>query len=576
MDIQEQESVIIEQLGKLYLTGYQIFKTPNSEERDTVYSRIFHNVDLNPTYPEMKFVTKNSASHTYCAIDLNGNVWTMGRWILGRSSGGEFNKIPAESFNNEKIVYITTVNREANPNYNPFYNGFLAVSENGSLYAWGNIGAGLSGDSSTSFNSNFPVKIEIAPPNIKKIYYYYMGSSINCFFALDKDGKLWSWGDRMWRKYDGRNADSTNIFIPGMVNIENKKIVDFTVEGNTGQYVLDDDGNIWKWNSSYSPYIIYSSNPENKIIKLKSVTKSGSRFFCVLKEDGTVHAWGQGLIPSDYMYKEIPLPNDISNMVYFPLPEKIVDIPNLSLSKEFYIYYKGESGRIYSSGGDSSYLHGPFSVLGSGDIVDNYKPVPTEVVGLPLENIIKISAKNKAGEDIPGISVDITRTETQEIETAQIGENYVLGHGTFKITAYGAPEEYYPADPIYLPISTQGKEYNTDFVFQERKIGFEGSITVSSNVPNAIFSGNKDIVFENGVAQISQPGDYEVTASAEGYYTQTVVISVPDASGEADVNYIFELEKIPEPEPEPDQEDDYWLSNQPYFNRENLNIGEAK
>ena len=573
------------QLNKIYGTGNPALGTIPENGSSVFLKSEPKSGDFTPYFQKMSQAGKRQYNGgALYSIDQNGDLWSISDSSLysGRPSGtGYFAKIPSDLVDNKKFIDVAGVS--SGSGFYGSYTGGLALAEDGTVYFWG---TGITNNISPEPlpQSNLPQMINIPPiPKAKKIFYsgseYNTPSGVAC--VLDEDGNVWSWGDS---GYIGRNIEvgSDENKTPGLIDLNGQKIkkVSLSVPNYNQSFLLGENGDIWKINNSSVELVASNQDENSKIIDISSTSSDKNNYeraVVIVYENGKVEAWVYMLGSGGYFYPEFDnyfktTTASYSNRIELPMPEPIESSAVLAHGDYYYFaYFVGKSGKVYSLGFNSQST--TTSRLGNGVVGTNNNPVPTEVVGLPLENIIKISAKNTDGEDIPGIETDVIRVETWEIEKAQIGENYVLGHGTFEVGTYNIPEEYYWEDSKYFAVNTQGKEYRADFVFKRRDASFEGTITATSNVENTVFIGNKDIVFENGVAEIAEPGTYEITAIAEGYKTQVKSVLITKEEPNASVN--FELERIPEPEPEPsDLDEDYFLAYQPYFNQQNLNLGE--
>lgn len=572
----------VNQLGKVYVSGSRAPISSTSFVRDIPTNG--SNVSFTHVSPAGKYT---GSGRLIALIDENGELWSSGT-PNGRNDTTYFAKFDPSLVDGKKFIDVQGISN-SNRSYLSTSNGAIALAEDGSLYYWGNLGSNIDPADGNNVRSVSQIikKISTDPiPGAKKLYYGTSDSSIqrNSIFVIDEDGNVWSWGHYNVIGRQTPSNDSNESRIPAIVDFGGKKITKMSIAVFGDSLALDEDGNVWslKWrnsnaNSAETFQLIIENNPNDKIIDIAATSGASSLDNgCILVyESGKVEAWWFVFGTSSYFYPEFDstIQNNSTQRIELPMPEPIESAEiNSQNGFKYWAYFVGKSGKVYSLGYNSQSTS--TSRLGNGVDGTVNNPVPTEVVGLPLENLFTITAKNEEGEDIPGVGTQIIRVETWEVRDAQIGQNYVLGHGTFEVGTYNIPEEYYWEDSKYFAVNTQGKEYRADFVFKRRDASFEGTITATSNVDNTVFIGNKDIVFENGVAEIDAPGTYEITAIAEGYNTQMKSVVITKEEPNASVS--FELERIPEPEPEPDQEDDYWLSNQPYFNKENLNIGEVK
>lgn len=159
----------------------------------------------------------------------------------------------------------------------------IGLDKNGGVWCWGYNYHGQLGRNSTA-SVRTPYKIS----GVNKTFCVIdVGEAVS--HAIDKNGKIWSWGFNMW----GKLGDGTVITrsTPVAIGGTNKTFCD--VSG--GQYysiALDHNNNVWGWgNMTY-----LNDHPIKPLkssgIKIYSITAGTNMSMAISSEDFMLYAWG--------------------------------------------------------------------------------------------------------------------------------------------------------------------------------------------------------------------------------------------------------------------------------------------
>lgn len=207
-----------------------------------------------------------------------------------------------------KIKQLITFQHYGKAFFDYFY--VYAITEDGSLYAWGYNGEGLLGVGD-KMDRNTPTKVNL-PGMVKEI----MHNSYSVYTILE-DGSLYAW--------DYNTPTPTKINLPGKVinQIGNYAILEdgslySSVSINStptkvnlpgkvinliGQFAILEDGSLYAWGINYNGHLGIGSGSENEYEYVNTPTKvnlpgtikelitNGISFYAML-EDGSLYAWG--------------------------------------------------------------------------------------------------------------------------------------------------------------------------------------------------------------------------------------------------------------------------------------------
>lgn len=334
-----------------------------------------------------KIVVANKA---YALITEQGQLYVWGRSDVGALGAGAGVTYKAEPFlidiEGKKIKDIFIFN-----NYSS--DAFIALADDGSVYAWGyNSSKRLAIDSSE--NVSTPTIIEnLKDKNIIDIKIYQ-----ELVFALGKDGKLYNWGeDSSYAGMMGRGDISSEIFptvIPDLENINVKKV--FLPKGNGSfVYVIADNGEIYSWgrnenagllghgDSKYVVKVPTKVDMANITGKIIDIVISSSKSVFMLSDNGQVYSNGRNT------NGQLGTGADIVNPVLSPTKIEIPDndiIKDIQVSDgksgSYSVFFISESGKIYSAGSEVN------GQLGLGESSGNAL-VPALITALENEKIVK-------------------------------------------------------------------------------------------------------------------------------------------------------------------------------------------
>lgn len=148
-------------------------------------------------------------------------------------------------------------------------------------------------------------------------------------------------------------------------------------------------------------------------------------------------------------------------------------------------------------------------------------------------------------------SITLTSNVPNAVFTG-LGLNFVNGvaevdnPGTYTVQCSASG---YITQQAIVVLSEEEPQKSVHFELEEIQPEIEYSITVSSNVANAVFESN-GLTFDNGVAEVDNPGTYTIQCSAPGYITQQATVVLSEQEPQKSVYFELEAEKL-EPYLEP-------------------------
>ncbi|MCL2411413.1 MAG: hypothetical protein FWC97_07195 [Treponema sp.] len=232
-----------------------------------------------------------TAGQTHSAgIRDDRSLWTWGNNFSGHLGDGTAIQQTTPIQIRSDITWLS-VSAAKNGNHT------LAISTDGSLWAWGSNSNGQLGDG-TMTNHHVPIQI----PGTWK----YISAGTNSSFAINSDGELWAWGHQQ----NGRLGDgvdtNTNRLTP--VQILPGTTWRSVAAGNTHTVAIDTDGELWAWGAGGAGQMGNGSTTANNPLPVPVGTpaqqadpdwlwesvSAGNDFAVAIREDGTLWAWGAG------------------------------------------------------------------------------------------------------------------------------------------------------------------------------------------------------------------------------------------------------------------------------------------
>lgn len=235
-----------------------------------------HAVSFAPTYI--------SAGAGYAsAINEDGTLWSWGNngyYNLGDGSNISRNT-PVQVNNLQNVISVSNG-----------YTHTAAVTSDGSVWTWGSSWSGALGGGIAYQQYNSPVKLN----NISDIKDVKSGYDFT--LALSNDGTVWAWG----RNESGQLGDGTNTSHNFPVQVPNLTDVKEIYTGYSHSVALKNDGTVWTWGNNDSGQLGdgTSNNNRNTLAQVGGLTNvkdicAGAYYTIALKNDGSV--WGFGSIP---------------------------------------------------------------------------------------------------------------------------------------------------------------------------------------------------------------------------------------------------------------------------------------
>lgn len=239
-----------------------------------------HILPENATIKDVKWSSSNT---NVAVVDNNGVVTPVGQGTALISAvtldGGFTSACTVTVWGSE--VSFTTSKIAAGYGYS------IALNEDGTLWSWGYNSNGQLGDG-TTINRSTPVAVM----DMKDVKEVAAGNEHTV--ALKNDGTVWSWGYNRYYKLGYGNGWS-NYTIPGKVDrISDVKEI---AAGYDHTVVLKEDGTVWAWGLNNYGQLGdgTNSNLDSEIVQsMSGVTKiaAGDYHTAALASDGTVWTWG--------------------------------------------------------------------------------------------------------------------------------------------------------------------------------------------------------------------------------------------------------------------------------------------
>lgn len=363
-----QSYIVLTESGKIYTYGDNSYGTLG--DNTTNSRKEFKVVEaLNGVFIKKIYTGLN----TVFAIDDNGRVYSWGnndKGLLGIGSNEGSIMTPTQITELNNIINLAVG-----------YETVLALDKDGQVYSWGDNSMGQLGiDNTTTMKS--PVKIEaFADKVITSIY--VDGSTDTIAFAIDKEGKLYGWGSN-W--YNNLGLNIVNNKVPNIIEgLDDKFIVSIATNRYNTVWALDGDGKVYSWGRgiygllghgndddlSEPKLIEYFSN--NNIVIRKIISKGRTESVYAIDTNGKMYSWGDNgfgqLGIDDYYYLNQTLPVQVSLLNDY----KIVYIVNGSSST----FAVSNTGKVFVAGNN---FDGEF---GMSNITDPLSNVFIEMTTIP-------------------------------------------------------------------------------------------------------------------------------------------------------------------------------------------------
>lgn len=312
---------------------------------------------------------------TYMVLDSDGKIYSWGRNYEGQLGNGTntrtnnpmcISDISGSEVNGKRIKQIRMSDR----------GNVLAIDDSGKVYAWGDNSKGQLGNGLTD-NKSLPICISDLQNNAlngKKIEKIFL-SDANAF-ALDNNGKLYSWGGGNFSGQLG-NGSSVSSKTPMCISdmdgseLKGKKIVNVILNYYVS-IALDENGKVYVWGDN-SKGQLGIGNTENQMLPICLNDLTGHIFYgkkitnITIAEDtntidfmacdyeGNAYVWGKNdqgqLCTGDSVDRQTPIIlNQIENSIFYN--QKIAQEYNYIWDKgvgyeSLFNYFLLDNGEIY-------------------------------------------------------------------------------------------------------------------------------------------------------------------------------------------------------------------------------------
>ncbi|OPY30561.1 MAG: Regulator of chromosome condensation (RCC1) repeat protein [Methanocella sp. PtaU1.Bin125] len=219
------------------------------------------------------------------ALKGDGTVWAWGNNRYGEIGNGNVSHSQPYPVMVDGLANITCISAG--------YRVSMAVTRDGTLWAWGTNDNGELGDG-TNVHKSRPVRVDIT--DVKYVYAGQMGEII----AVKNDGTVWAWGANFFGQR-GNGEYGKDLYTPTIVN--GISCVTEATVSVTASLAVTDDGMVWIWGENQGGIFgngkLYGSSSTRpvQVSGLNNITHvaQGWSHAVALSDDGTVWAWGDNV-----------------------------------------------------------------------------------------------------------------------------------------------------------------------------------------------------------------------------------------------------------------------------------------
>lgn len=300
------------------------------------------------------------------ALAEDGSVYSWGRNTCGEVGNGstQVQKTPTKltGFGSDKIVQIA-----AGACYS------LALSENGTVYSWGENGSGALGDGTLTDRPS-PVKVQ----GLDNVTVTQISSQFDHSLAVSNDGKVFAWGMNADGQLgdDTRDSRSTPVRVKGLDDVTITRVS----AGGSHSVALAQDGTVYSWGEN-DQGAVGDGTLTDRLSATRvpgfqaSAVTAGMQHSVAIGTDNRVYSWGT---------------NDMGQLgdgttTSRNKPAKVPELASQTASK--ISAGGGHTLAIMGSGEVYAWGDNGLAQLGTGNRVTSTKPLKNYA---PVENVVKL------------------------------------------------------------------------------------------------------------------------------------------------------------------------------------------
>ncbi len=290
-------------------------------------------------------------SHTFVLTE-NGSVWAWGDNQNGKLGDGT---------TTSRATPVQPQLDEVEKLYPQAAGHTFALKKDGTLWAWERNWDGRLGTGIEEAHHSTPVQI------LEDVDKVFPGSRHS--FALKYDGSLWGWG----KNSHGQVGDGTtaNRFEPVLIDLDTPVQV---VPGDNNTFAILKNGSLWAWgNNQYGKLGDGTTSSRSKPVKITEDVKNvypQTNHTIAYKNDQTIWSWGHN------WYGQLGTGSNENRAE--PAQVNLAQVTNV-YSEQYHTFALKSDGTLWSWG------HNWYGQLGDGTITNRHQPVQVS-----LDNIAEL------------------------------------------------------------------------------------------------------------------------------------------------------------------------------------------
>ena len=233
----------------------------------------------------VKFSAVAAGGNHTLALATNGSIYAWGKTQYGQVGNNSFSLVGLDTPTHINVAGVSFSAVAAGGDHS------VALSTNGSIYVWGENSSGQLGDNSTTRKS-VPTLISVAGVSFSAVS---AGSDFT--IALSTNGSLYAWGENS--AGDLFSTSTADILVPTLISVPG---VSFSAvsAGSSHTLALATNGSIYAWGRNTSGGVGNNSVLQVRTPTLISVAgvsfstvAAGGAHSMALATDGSIYTWGK-------------------------------------------------------------------------------------------------------------------------------------------------------------------------------------------------------------------------------------------------------------------------------------------